>query len=229
MDKWTKEQEKVYLITELDGIDMENGSFINFRKVVPGVYLFHQRWPSENDPNPGYWWSYEKKRTNAFDKNFFETYMEFAGVKPRKGVRPFFIIDQEERKWLDNFRNRYGIPEHAFLIAWQWEGSAMIKQYPHFQQAVYPVMNEHDDIYLIGLGDKRAQDLVWNSAGARFINFAGRLKWRESALLTSIVDCYVGPETSITCAAQAFPRTPKILLATHTYGYHICCDQALGP
>jgi len=227
MDTWTVDQEKAYLLEELMDVDMhdEGSTFINFRKVVPGVYIHHARWPSKEDPDPGFWWSYEKKRNMAFDVNFFEVFMEFAGLKPRKGARPFFVTDYGEREWLDGFKHRYGIPRDAFLLMWQWEGSSMIKQYPHVQDALLPVMEAHDDIYLIGLGDKRTQNVSWRGAGARFINFAGRLKWRQSMLLTSIADCYVGPETGITVAAQAFPRTPKILLATHTYGHHITCGS----
>ena len=59
----------------------------------------------------------------------------------------------------------------------------------------------------------------------KFINLGNSVSFRQAYILTSILDCLVAPETGLMVFAQAWAHLPKILLSTHTYGYHITFDN----
>lgn len=211
--KWALEKQRQWLIEQTEDLDFQDR--LSFHKVVPGVYLFH-----EGDPNfnrPVQW-----KRENAKGVNFFDEMSKRAGTLDAIGKRPVTKLSEDERIWLENFRQRYRIPKHAFLLGWVFAGSSPIKWYPHFDKVIqYNIMARYEHVYVVGLGDTRKL-ISWDPKfhGGRFINFHGT--FRQSYILTSILDLLVSPETGIYVFSQAY-ETPKILLATHTDGTHITC------
>ncbi len=225
MDDWTKEQARAYLIAETMDVTMDK--YVSFRGVVSAKYLFHAIWPCREMPDPGYWWTDDRKRENAEGVSFFDEFAISAEVPTAIGERPFFVTDHKERSWLRDFRFMYNIPVDAFLLGWIYTGSGYIKQYPHMQQVLYDVMTKYPNVYVVGYGDKSCAGLTWNSAGDRYINLAGLITWRQAALSLSLLDCLVGTETSLIVAGQAYPDTPKILLATHTTGTHISFPETV--
>lgn len=224
MNDWSKQEARAYLISETMDVTMDR--YISFRGLVPAKYLFQAIWPCKEQPDPGYWWSQEVKCKNAKDVSFFDEFAIVADV-PAIGHRPEFVTNHKERGWLRDFRFVYNIPKDAFLLGWIYTGSGYIKQYPHMQQVLYDVMTKYPNVYVVGYGDKSCKDITWDSAGDRYINLAGKITWRQAALSLSLLDCLVGPETSLIVAGQAYPGTPKVLLATHTTGEHISFPETV--
>lgn len=225
MDDWTKEEARAYLISETMDVTMDK--YISFRGVVCAKYIFRALWPCREEPDPGYWWSQEVKCDNADGVSFFDEFAIAADMSEAVGQRPCFVTDHAERGWLRDFRFIYNIPRDAFLLGWIYTGSGYIKQYPHMQQVLYNVMTEYPNVYVVGYGDRICEGLTWKGAGDRYINLAGKLTWRQAALSISLLDCLVGPETSLLVAGQAYPETPKVLLATHTTGAHISFPETV--
>ena len=86
-------------------------------------------------------------------------------------------------------------------------------------------MENHRDIYTVGMGNLDDNPIWTKGHGGRFIDLGSSVSFRQAYILTSIMNCLVSPETGVFCFAQAYPQTPKILLATHTDGTHICCGD----
>lgn len=206
-----------WLLQQSLGLDFEG--FINFHGVVPGRYMYRS-----NDPL--YELLQEEKIARAKGANFFDEMARKAEVPEAIGKRPDWHIKLKEKRWLRYFRARRKIPDRAKLVAWQFTGSGPQKWYPYFDIVVQEGLMADPDIYVIGMGDMEGK-LEWSEKyhHGRFINLTDKLSFRQSVLLTSIVDCLVSPETGIFCGSQAFPDVPKILLASHTSGEHICCGD----
>lgn len=174
----------------------------------------------------GYKWSKERKIENARGVNFFDAASERAGTPAAIGSRPDMNIQDREQVWLDNFRQDFGIDDR-FLLAWQFKGSSKNKWYPYFDLVIQKaIMQNYPEVFVLGLGDIEDR-FKWKHKyhGGRFLNMGSNVTFREAALLTSICDCLVSPETGIFVFSQAFPEVPKVLLATHTTGEHICCGN----
>ena len=152
-----------------------------------------------------------------------ESYCVRNGVPEAFGKRPVTRMTHKERSWLRDFRYIHNIPKDAFLLGWQFTGSSQVKWYPYFREVIqYAIMTQYPNVHVIGLGDMK-ELINWTEEhhGGRFINLRGSVSFRQAYLLTSILDLLVSPETGIYVFAQAYPQTPKILLATHTNGTHI--------
>jgi len=196
--------------------DISFDASINFNGgILPGRYMYHKEDPNFNAPA---WWI--KKKVESI--SFFDAYSEHAGVRDAIGKRPVIDISSSEKFWLEGFRNIYKIPDDAFLLGWQFTGSSFIKWYPFFDEVIQRgIMKKYPWVYVIGLGDisnKFKWDIKYH--GGRFINLGNSVSFREAYILTSILNCLVSPETGIMVFAQAWSHVPKVLLATHTYGYH---------
>lgn len=225
---WHFEKQRAWLIQATDNIDFD--ARINFNGTIPGKYMFHADDPKFNFP-------IEWKRSNASGANFFDVMSERAvnsitdasikkilssDLNPL-GKRPITILTEKEQRWLMNFRSIYNIPKKAFLLGWQFTGSARIKWYPFFDEVIQKgIMKKCPEVYLIGLGD--IDNIIkWDFRfhKGRFINLGQTISFRQAYILSSILDCLVSPETGLMVFAQAFEHVPKILLANHSYGYHI--------
>lgn len=137
-----------------------------------------------------------------------------------KGGRPKLEFSEKEIAWAEEFMDGIG----AFkLVGWQWSGSSRVKEHPNPQDVILNLLRDHTDIKIISMGSERFADAYINHE--RFINLAGRIKWRQAALLTSYMDLFISPDTSIMVAAQGFEDVPKILLATTTSGKQIAFPE----
>jgi len=202
--------------------DIDFHARLNFNGVIPGRYMFHKG-------DPRFHLSSEWKRENAEGVSFFDAFSRRAGTPKALGMRPGISMSIKERRWLQEFRHVHNIPEDAFLLGWQFTGSAKIKWYPFFDIVIQKgIMHRYPQVYVVGLGDLRNK-LKWDRKyhGGRFINPGSTISFRQACILTSIFDCLVAPETGIMVFAQAWAHVPKILLATHTYGYHIAFPETV--
>lgn len=212
-----RELRRNWLLQQSERFDFER--HINFHGVVPGVYMYRKEHPMYSAPK-------EEKIDKAKGVNFFDEMSKRADVPEAIGQRPDWNILPREKRWLRRFRRRYNIPSTAKVVAWQLQGSGVAKMYPFFDIAVQRGIMEDPNIYVIALGDMEDK-IHWEFKyhHGRFINIGSKLSFRKAVLLTSIVDCLVSPETGIFVGAQAFSDVPKVLLATHTTGEHICCGD----
>ena len=193
---------------------------LNFNGVVPGRYMFHK-------DDTRFWLPVEWKRVNAAGVSFFDAMSERAKMPEAMGKRPITRLTHQERSWLRDFRYIYNIPKDAFLLGWQFTGSARIKWYPFFDEVIQKgIMRKYPQVYVVGLGDLKNK-LIWSLEyhGGRYINLGDSVSFRQAYILTSVLDLLVAPETGIMVFSQAYEHVPKILLASHTDGTHICCGN----
>jgi ADP-heptose:LPS heptosyltransferase len=233
-ESWDLKQQRDWLIHEVKDIDFD--AKINFNGVIPGRYMFHAEDPKSE-------MSLAWKRDNVSGVSFFDAMSERAinsTINPTTGQsilsltnpigkRPETKFSANERIWLNEFRNEYGIPDGAFLLGWQFTGSAKIKWYPFFDEVIqHGIMNKYPQVYVVGLGDINNK-IKWDYKyhRGRFINLGNRVSFRQAYILTSILNCLVSPETGLMVFAQCFSQVPKILLATHSYGYHYSFPETI--
>jgi ADP-heptose:LPS heptosyltransferase len=141
-------------------------------------------------------------------------------LKVPKGNRPIMAFSDEEIKWAEDFMDGIG----AFkLVGWQWSGSSRMKEHRNPKEVILNLLWEHEDIKIVTMGSERFATALIDHE--RYINLAGRIKWRQAALLTSYMTLFISPDTSIMVAAQGFEDVPKILLATTTSGKQIAFPE----
>lgn len=205
-------------------------------KTQASRYMYHPYQDAFYAPK---WWKVDRAR----GKSFFDVVAANAritsrtakgytacikdGVPEAYGKRPITKLTHTERSWLRDFRYAYRVPRHAFLLGWQFVGSSVLKWYPYFEEVIQRrIMQAHPEVYVVGFGDLE-RHFNWGSAfhHGRFINLMDTVTFRQAYLATSLLDCLVSPETGVFVFAQAFPNVPKILLATHSTGEHICCGR----
>ena len=235
-ESWNRDQQHDWLIHETKDIDFDTK--IGFNGVIPGRYMFHAEDSKSELP-------LEWKRANASGANFFDAMSERVinsivdsttgesrllspDINPI-GKRPMTRLTDKEQVWLSGFKRAYGIPDNAFVLGWQFTGSARIKWYPFFNTVIQQgIMSKYPLVYVVGLGDLDNK-IQWNSKyhGGRFINLGNTVSFRQAYILTSILDCLVSPETGLMVFAQGFTHVPKILLATHSYGYHFTFPETV--
>lgn len=212
IEKKTEDEQYAFLVNQVWDLKIEKS--VNFYGMLAGRYTFH---PEDEKSN----WDKEKKIENAKGVNFFDIYSEQAGVlKEAKGMRPTTRHTELEKVWLKNFRHNNRIPEWAFLLGWQFTGSSMSKIYPYFGDVVQKIMYMYPHVYLVTTGDLRVKDVGRKYEYKRWINLVDTgLTFRQAYLLTSIYDCFVGPDTGVMVFAQGY-ETPKILLNTIIYDHY---------
>lgn len=220
-DKWLEHPAMDFAYRKLwfhDKIEAMGGvqEMVDFNGVVPSVYMFHSV-----DPKYGFCETW--KRKNAEGVIFYDLFSKRAGIlDAAKGKRPEVILSQGERDWLYAFRKKHNIIPNTMIIGWQFTGSGQNKWYPFFQEVAKAIMDPNPYCYFVTTGDPGCIELEWPGALGRHINLAGKISYRQAFILTSLYDCFISPETGVFVMAQAFPETPKILLATHSAGYHYC-------
>lgn len=171
----------------------------------------------------------EERIAYAKGESYFDAYTQLTADQlnmpevydAAKGKRPITRHTNTEKSWLKTFRHRHKIPKDAFILGWQLSGSAQHKLYPFLDDVLKPLMARHGEIYLVTTGPEWCEDLGGNTEGLRWINLSNKVTFRQAYILVSQYDCFVSPETGVMIFAQGYPDTPKILLATHSYGYHV--------
>lgn len=136
--------------------------------------------------------------------NIYDRYCEILDV--HKGNRPTLRFSEEEVEWVVDYCKQF-----PRLVGWQWSGSSKVKEFPRSEEVIMGLLEQHPDIHVVTMGSKRFSER--HIPHERCTNLAGVIKWRQAALLTSVMDLYIAPDTSIMVAAQGFKK-PKILLAT---------------
>lgn len=222
--KWSEDYKRQWLEYQAQG--MEWDVLVVLHHVIPGRLVFH---PNSPRFKMGRSW---KRAINRGRNHFDEITLwcsEILGINLSEalGQRPITRHTHKENVWLRDFRYMYNIPKSAFLLGWQFAGSARCKWYPYFQQVIQEsIMQKYPEVYLIGLGDMDSL-LEWDEEchHGRFVNLQSSISFRQAYVLTSILDLLVSPDTGIYSAAQAYEYTPKILLPSITSGKEITCGS----
>lgn len=189
--------------------------------VLAGAYAFHEKLDHKAK------WSKEKKIENAKGVNFFDIYTERMGEQLEmpdllgkvKGKRPTTRHTAKEKAWLNGFRRAHGIKDGSFLLGWQFTGSAMYKDYPYFDEVIIQLKQRYPELHVVTTGTKGTEELGVGREFGSWLNLAGKVSFRQAYLLTSIYDCFVGPDTGVMVFAGGY-KTPKVMFSTHTYGEH---------
>lgn len=223
---WDYAFRESWLQFQVNELGLEWDVFVNLHKVIAGRLMFHKNDPQFNIPQ--HCKVCRNKGRNYFDEITLR-FQENLGIDMSEalGKRPITKHTHEEKGWLRDFRYIYEIPQDAFLLGWQFTGSARYKWYPYFKQVIQEsIMQRFPEVYLIGLGDLEGL-IKWDRMyhHGRFVNLRDTVSFRQALILTSELDLLVSPETGIYVGAQAYEQTPKILLATHTDGTHITCGD----
>lgn len=207
--------------------DMEIDVHVNLHRIIPGRLMFHNTDPKFNIPVAC------KRAMNTGKSHFDEVTLRFQealgiDLSVAIGERPVTIHTRDEKLWLRNFREEHNIPLGAFLLGYQFAGSARHKWYPYFAEAIqHGVMRQHDHVYVIGMGDLDG-DMDWDAKyhGGRYINLKQSITFREAYILTSILDLLISPQTGVFVGSQAY-ATPKILFATHMLNETVCGNETI--
>ena len=218
MKDWEMDDQRAWLTSQVHKYSPFDA--LNFHGALPSKYVFFLS--DDRSRMPLQW-----RRENAEGVNFFDAYSRHAGIAEAIGKRPELNISSKERLWLKEFRESMGVPKGAFLLGWQFMGSAQVKWYPHFNKVIQKgIMQKYPHVYTLAMGDLE-EKLKWDARGhgGRFINPGANLSFREAYLLTGILDCLVSPDTGLFAFSQAFPKVPKVLLPTTISGKEVCCGD----
>lgn len=204
MEGWTEAQIGEYMLQET--ADYAVDWYFNLDQLALGKGLMFS--PEHWDQTP-----VESIRGYNNEHTFYDHYCTALKVSEVKGQRPKLVFTEEEWGWLGEFRSRFN---ELRLVGWQWSGSAKVKEFPRSEKVIFSLLGRYPDIHILAMGSKRFYGREIKHP--RFTNLAGQIKWRQAVIITSELDLYIAPDTSVMVAAQMFKDVPKILLATTTSG-----------
>lgn len=223
--KWDVDYTRQWLSYQTQHIEID--AHVNLHRIIPGRLMFHDTDPKYHMPTVC------KRAMNAGKNHFDEVTMRFQetldiDLSEAIGQRPITKLTHKERSWLRDFRFQHSVPKDAFMLGYQFAGSARHKWYPYFEQAIQRgIMQRYPEVYVVGLGDLDGEmDWPHKYHGGRYVNLKGSITFREAYILTSIMDLLISPQTGVFVGAQAY-ETPKILLATHMLDETVCGDETI--
>ena len=209
MCKWTEAQIGEYMLRQLG-----NRSFGRYYDLngLHGMMASAAEWDAISPAEMREW----QDQLTVYDR-----YSIILNVREAKGLRPKMSYSRAEREWADMFVANIQEPR---IVGWQWSGSADVKEFPKgkTQEVLSTLAEQYDDIHILALGSERFSDVP---VPDRCTNLAGHITWRQATLLTSKMQLYIAPDTSVMVAAQGFPDVPKILLATTTSGKEVAFPE----
>lgn len=222
--EWDSNFQKQWMLYQTRNVDFDK--FVNVHGVVPGRLMFKDWDPKYKMPRV---WKVAINRGRSYFDEMTKRMQDVLEIDLSEaiGARPITKHAHQESSWLRDFRHAHKIPKGAFLLGYQFVGSARHKWWPYFQQAIQEsIMQNHPEVYVLALGDLDGV-MDWDEKyhHGRYINLKKSITFREAYILTSIMDLLVSPETGVYVGAQAYSNVPKILLASHTDGTHITCGN----
>ncbi len=174
---------------------------INFAESLEVNISLHPRSPAYNYPK----W----ERFKRGNRNFYEECAKWANVEFEQ-YRPDLYLSNAD---ILNI-NKY-IKTDKFNILWALSGSGSNKVYPWTDYVMGEILKNNNNVHFITVGDEKCQILEDMIDDENITNLAGRISFRDSMALTSMVDLVVSPDTGILHASGAFD-TPKIGILGHT-------------
>jgi heptosyltransferase-2 len=205
--------------------------FGNYAESIEVNISLHPKSPIYNYP--------KQERYKRGNRNFYEVTEELSqrdfGRNSIKfdEYRPQLFFDKEEIETVTQY-----IEDDKFNILWALSGSGGQKVYPWTDYVMGEILKNYDNVHFITVGDERCQILEDMIDDKNITNLSGEISFRQSMILTSLVDLVISPDTGVLHAAGAF-ITPKIGLLGHTTienitkhfinDYSIQADEKLAP
>jgi hypothetical protein len=212
---WLQADQDDFLNDATGGIDFP--VYLKTIGCIPGRLNFHMADKLSKKP-------VEWRRKRNVGLNYFDEMSRWLDVPEAVGIRPATNITQAEGQFLRSFRADYNIPTDAFLLGWQLTGSSGAKRTPQLPEVMKAIFNKYPFVHLVVTGDLGGDAPELNS-DPRCTNMYGLLSFREAYLLTSIMNCFVTPNTGVFVFSQCFQKTPKILISNIIDGNHCVCGD----
>lgn len=166
-------------------------------------------------------------RNDTCNKNYYDLTLELGGYSETQGKRGALYFTKDEENFAKQFRGRY---KNKFIVLWALNGSSHHKVYALMEVTMRKWLEADPRRMLVTVGDRQASMLEFEHP--QVIGLAGKLKLRDSLVLTRYVDLVVGPESVVINAAGCF-NTPKIPLLSHSTHENLCKyfvnDYCLAP
>ena len=168
----------------------------------------------ENDNT--YYMSGEIRRQRYEGINFYDHTTVKAGYLEDIGKfhGEMFFTDKEHeivRNWIDlpKFKDKT-------LVMINISGSGPHKRMVQAREIADRLLETHNDIHIITTGSAACKSVDFaDELGDRATSITGRFPFRQAALVTKYMDCVIGCESGLMCAATMW-ETPVIQLMTAT-------------
>ncbi len=161
--------------------------------------------------DPGEGWDLELCRHEAF--------LAHLGITA-SGLQPVVWTTAKDAERVDELLDDAGIAG-CTLIGLFPGAQHGTRVYGHYAEALAPLLREHPDWVVVGLGSAEEEGLVAGTLEAlegRTVNFCGRLKLRQSAELLRRCKAAVGAETGLAHMACAVGTPHAVVLGGGHFG-----------
>jgi len=183
----------------------ECGRFIDLCESIECNLAFHPSQPMYN---------YDREERKALaNKNYYEETFNFAKVPVKvshETMRPEVFFTEKEEVNNTEFRSQFIGKK---LIVWGLSGSALHKSYPYTHIVMSEILNKHEDVVFITVGDEGCEILEQTLRHERVVWKSNRWNFREAMCMVSHAFAMVSPDTGILHCAGAYDL-PKIGLLT---------------
>lgn len=148
----------------------------------------------------------KEERHAQCNKNFYDHTMKVAGYPEAIGEVGELFFTAGERRWAQDQKGKH---KGNFVVLWGLTGSSLHKAYPWAEYVAMRLLEEHEDMTIITVGEELAQLLEWEHP--RAVKKAGVWTLRKSLAMAEWADLVVAPDTGLIHAA-ATTNTPMVLL-----------------
>jgi len=171
----------------------------NFSESIEVNVALHPRSPSYVYP--------KSERVKRGNRNYYDATEEWSGIKFDQ-KKPDLFIDKAEEESASKYLKK------GINLLWCLSGSGSNKVYPWTDYIIGDLLKKYEDLHIITIGGEKCQ-IIETLEDERITPLAGKLSFRESMVLTKLVDLVISPDTGVLHAAGAF-STPKIGILGHT-------------
>ena len=148
--------------------------------------------------------------------NFYDHMTMKAGFPDALGqyYGEMFFTDEEHKV----VKDWVGLPKFKdkILVMVNISGSGPHKRMVQAKEIVGRLLTENDNVHIITTGSAECKPMDFaDELGDRATSICGRFPFRQAALITKYMDCVIGCESGLMCAASMW-QTPVIQLMTAT-------------
>lgn len=147
------------------------------------------------------------KRTHAVDM-FFSYFSIDSTHFPIEDKRPRLFFKPEELEWLKKTVSQMGIKESDYVVGFQMETSAPLRNYPKERmKKVFETLIQEEDVKIVLIGIPQHDIMAqFYKAGSDKIILATKYNIRESIILANRYDLIISPDTFMIQTAGALEK-----------------------
>lgn len=181
----------------------EYDSFINLNGSIEYDILMME---TQND-----YYRNDKVRSNRCNINFYDHMTALAGYPNIKGRTGELFFTEEEKTKVDEYYSKY---KDNFTILINLSGTSFHKQFIQAKEVAKWVLDTYEDAVIIETAGPEWKHLTLKEIDDKRIrSIIGIQPFRQAAALAKRVNCVIGCESGIMCAANMW-NTPTIQLMT---------------